>query len=93
MCEKGDTVPMVLPRRPLSDPYGPHGTYDIDRCIAPLVAALNTAGLTTIACCCGHGDRYGSVILGDGRHLVIAANRAEWDELEAARSGSRDGGD
>lgn len=29
---------------------------DIDFCIADIVAALNAAGLDTIASCCGHGD-------------------------------------
>lgn len=81
MCKKGDTVTMVLPRRPLSDPFGKHLNYSIDRCIAPMVAALNRAGITTVACCCGHGDAVGWVALGDGRSLVIAENRAEFDYL------------
>lgn len=49
------------------------GRYrDIDSCIAPLVAALNQAGITTVASCCGHGKRPGNIALADGRELVIA---------------------
>lgn len=44
----------------------------IDACIAPLVKALNDAGITTVASCCGHGKRPGSIALADGRELIIA---------------------
>lgn len=81
MCEKGDIVTMVLPARPLSDPFGKHLTFSIDRCIAPIVAALNRGGIATTACCCGHGDGPGSIFLGDGRSIVIAANQAEHAQL------------
>lgn len=49
----------------------------IDSCIAPIVKALNDAGVTTVACCCGHGKAPGSIILADGREILIAAN---WDD-------------
>lgn len=81
MCEKGDTVTMVLPARPLSDPFGKHLNYAIDRCIAPLIAALNRGGIATSASCCGHGEGTGWIALGDGRALVIAENQAEFDGL------------
>ncbi len=42
-----------------------------DPCIEPLVRALNAGGVRTIASCCGHGKRDGSVVLADGRDLVI----------------------
>lgn len=42
-----------------------------DPCLAPLVKALNDGGLPTVASCCGHGKRDGSVVLADGRELVI----------------------
>ena len=44
---------------------------DIDSCIYPLVAALNKEGFTTVACCCGHGQRPGTIALADGRELLI----------------------
>ena len=43
----------------------------IDRCIHQIVAALNAGGVRTIASCCGHGQRDGSILLEDGRDLVI----------------------
>lgn len=43
---------------------------DIDFCIADLVAALNAANITTAASCCGHGKE-GSIMLTDGRELII----------------------
>lgn len=43
-----------------------------DPCIAPVVKALNDAGLRTIASCCGHGRRPGNIVLEDGRELFIA---------------------
>lgn len=48
-----------------------------DPCIAPLVTALNVAGIATVASCCGHGCRPGHIMLADGRELVIAR---DWDE-------------
>jgi hypothetical protein len=45
----------------------------IDICIADIVAALNAANIETRASCCGHGKQPGSVILDDGRELVIRA--------------------
>jgi hypothetical protein len=45
--------------------------WNIDRCIAPIVKALNDGGVPTIASCCGHGNLPGLISLVDGRHLVI----------------------
>lgn len=43
----------------------------IDFCIANIVAALNASNIITLASCCGHGDITGSIILEDGRELVV----------------------
>jgi hypothetical protein len=51
-----------------------------DPCIAPIVAALNAAGIATVASCCGHGEQLGNIALADGRELIIARN------FEAARA-------
>ena len=64
MCKRGDTIIMVINGKP----------RDIDRCIAPIVKALNDGGITTIASCCGHGIRPGNIALEDGRELVICPN-------------------
>ena len=60
-----------------------HGrVHDIDRCIHHIIAALNAGGVETIASCCGHGKRCGSIILDDGRFLNIYADRKSWEKAE-----------
>jgi hypothetical protein len=44
---------------------------DIDPCLATIVRALNSAGVETVASCCGHGRQPGSIVLADGRELLI----------------------
>lgn len=51
-----------------------------DPCLEPLVRALNGGGLQTLASCCGHGRRPGSVALADGRWLMVASE-AQYDRL------------
>lgn len=46
--------------------------FDVDKCIVPLVKALNDAGIKTVASCCGHKKIYGNIALADGRELLIA---------------------
>lgn len=43
----------------------------IDSCIAPIVKALNDAGIETTCCCCGHGKGPGRIDLADGRIIYI----------------------
>lgn len=50
----------------------------IDACIAPIVQALNDAGIYTGGCCCGHGKDTGWIALHDDRVLVIKT-REQWD--------------
>lgn len=50
---------------------GVHKGVWCDPCIAPLVKALNDGGLPTVASCCGHGKRSGSIVLADGCELTI----------------------
>jgi hypothetical protein len=45
--------------------------WPVDACIAPIVSALNVAGVVTLGSCCGHGERAGIIELADGRSLVI----------------------
>ena len=68
MCTHGITTPQVKLAQPRSDgrTHAP-----VDPCIAPLVQALNDAGIQTVASCCGHGHRPGSIILEDGRELIV----------------------
>lgn len=43
----------------------------IDECIAPIVKALQVAGIDMRGSCCGHGVTHGSILLADGRELLI----------------------
>lgn len=43
----------------------------IDSCIAPIVKALQRAGIDMRGSCCGHGKCDGSIQLQDGRELVV----------------------
>jgi hypothetical protein len=54
----------------------------VDACIALLVQAINAAGIKTVASCCGHGHRPGTIALADGRELVIARDFAEAREID-----------
>ena len=74
MCEHGVTVPMPIAGR----------VRDIDSCLALLIATLNTVPkYATVACCCGHGKMPGSVLLADGRALVLMT-REQHDAYFAA---------
>lgn len=53
---------------------------DVDFCISDIVVALNAANITTIASCCGHGVINGSVVLEDGRELIIQKFKKEDDK-------------
>lgn len=54
---------------------------DIDACISHIVAALNAGGVATVASCCGHKSPLGSIILADGRELLIVPN---WESARRA---------
>lgn len=47
---------------------------DIDLCIAPIVTALQQAGIDMRGSCCGHGKTDGDIHLQDGRILIIKQN-------------------
>ena len=49
-------------------------TRYIDFCIADIVSALNAANIETIASCCGHGEQNSSILLADGREIIIKSN-------------------
>lgn len=43
----------------------------IDACIAPIVKALQKAGIDMRGSCCGHGKQQGNIHLQDNRILLI----------------------
>lgn len=53
-------------------------TKPIDACIAPLIRALNAAGVVTISSCCGHGRQPAEISLDDGTELVRLADGWWW---------------
>lgn len=73
MCEHGTEVLMevMVPAHMSHTGETRRAVKGIDACIAPIVQALNDAGILTAGCCCGHGREPGNIILADGRELVI----------------------
>lgn len=73
MCEWGNEVTLKVPI-PASCSHTGEFRWDnkpIDECLAPLVQALNDAGLYTGAACCGHGKQPGFISLHDGTILTV----------------------
>ena len=79
MCKWGTTTEMevFIPARLSRTDRDYMKKVGVDSCIASFVQKLNGAGITTIASCCGHDKRPGSIILEDGMELIIAK---DWDE-------------
>lgn len=53
------------------------GPVDVDTTVAPLVRALVSIGVETVASCSGHGHRPGNIALRDGREIIIARGYEE----------------
>lgn len=64
-----------------------------DPCIAPLVKALNAAGLETVASCCGHNALPGRITLRSGETLIVADEWQVRDGAVIARRAARPDGD
>lgn len=93
MCNHGDTV-MLCVNIPAHLSHTGAARWDmkaVDRCIAPLVEALNAAGILTASSCCGHGETDGEIMLQDGRTLRIGA--ATCDALRAENARLREAAD
>ena len=73
MCEHGDTVRLLITVPAAASHTGKAhmAVKPIDACIARIVQALNVGGVRTASSCCGHGKGPGSIILQDGRELVV----------------------
>lgn len=80
MCSRGFVAPVDL----AVPDYTGCRNAEVDLCIAPVVAALNGAGIRTVASCCGHGIRPGDIALEDGRELIIAQTYEIARHVEAA---------
>lgn len=73
MCQHGDTVTLRLKTKALLSHTGQDywRDWEIDRCIAPVVKALQDGGIDMLGSCCGHGRGDGEILLADGRELVV----------------------
>ncbi len=73
MCDPADTVmvQVIIPADLSTTGYARIKDARIDRCIAPLVAALHKAHIDMRGSCCGHGWGPGDIHLEDGRLLLI----------------------
>lgn len=73
MCHHDDTIDLLvnIPAHLSHTGEARWDTKGVDRCIAPIVQALNDAGVLTASSCCGHGETDGQIILQDGRILII----------------------
>jgi hypothetical protein len=73
MCKWGTDILLLVPI-PAELSYSGEFRWDykgIDSCIAPIVQALNDAGIYTAQSCCGHGKGNGEILLHDGRIITI----------------------
>lgn len=61
----------------------------VDYCISGIVAGLNAAGIKTTGSCCGHGHTPATVILEDGRWIVVAESEAAFHALQNSYAHAR----
>lgn len=73
MCERGnyELINVKIPAD-LSCTGKEHWkNAQIDKCIAPIVKALQEGGIDMRGSCCGHGSGCGDIELQDGRIILI----------------------
>ena len=73
MCKRGTDTVLDLPIPAHLSHTGKEyrKKVPVDACIAPIVKALNDAGIKTIQSCCGHDKGHGTIDLMDGRRVMI----------------------
>lgn len=73
MCKYGITESVLVKIQPDLSSTGKEKWKEcqIDACIAPIVRALQNAGIDMWGSCCGHGSGSGSIELQDGRIIRI----------------------
>lgn len=73
MCKWGTSTPLTvtIPSHLSHTGKERQAQKGIDSCIADIVRALNAGGVKTISSCCGHSKSDGSIMLAEGRELVI----------------------
>lgn len=88
MCKWGTTtlVRVKIPADLSCDGKEKWKDCGIDSCIAPIVAALQAAGIDMRGSCCGHGKREGEIELEDGRGLLILSANTYQERLVSAKA-------
>lgn len=78
MCEWGTetTLRLTTPAHLSHSGKAYERDWGVDSCIASLIEALNAGGVVTTQSCCGHGKRSGSILLADGRELLVLPSSA-----------------
>lgn len=73
MCEHGHVrgVQVFVPEDLSCTGFARFKFAQVDECIAPIVQALQQAGINMRGSCCGHGKDEGDIHLQDGRVLLI----------------------
>lgn len=81
MCEHGDTVLVRVPVDARDSwTHELRWTFKaVDRCIAPIVQALNEGGVLTRTSCCGHGKENPEILLADGRVVIVLPGEERLD--------------
>jgi hypothetical protein len=70
-CRETEEVYVYVPFNLSSTGESKSKYAKIDKCIAPIVRALQSGGIYMRGSCCGHGERDGEILLEDGRTLII----------------------
>lgn len=83
-CEHGDTVKVWVNANGWRQ-------VEVDRCIAPIISALNSNGIPTYTSCCGHGAGTNGFIRLKDRILIVtpqtnvagasALYRKDWEPM------------
>lgn len=74
-CEITIPINVKIPTDLSSTKRGKWRVCNIDKCVAPLVEALQNANIDMRGSCCGHGEMNGDIHLQDGRVLVIKSGK------------------
>lgn len=87
MCKHGtyETVRVKITAERSHTDKAYYRDMPIDKCIAPIVRALQEGGIDMNGSCCGHGRCEGGIILADGRELIIL----EAEDAKTYRYGGR----
>ena len=74
MCAWGThaAIDVLIPADLSATGHPRRRAVNVDACIAPIVAALDRAGIAMRGSCCGHGKADGEIELADGRRLVVS---------------------